>query len=425
MKKNFHLQLFVLAVVFLQASVLFAQELVHAAPESAGCSAERLARLTATLENYVNQEKLPGTVTLIARGGKIIYFDATGSRDIERGIPMEKNSIFRIASQTKALVSVGVMMLQEEGKLLISDPVGKYIAAFNTTTVAVPGEDGSYTIEDANRPITIRDLLTHTSGIGYGQGIAADLWEKAGIQGWYFADREEPILETVTRMASLPFDAQPGDQFVYGYNTDILGAIIEIVSGEPLDEFLKHHIFDPLGMHDTFFYLPEEKNDRLTVVYSAAKDGLERAPDPGGMVGQGHYAKGPRTSFSGGAGCLSTAMDYSTFLQMLLNKGTYNGKRILSPKSVELMTVNHIGSDKFPWEAGTGFGLGFSILEDLGARGRLGTEGSFGWGGAYHSSYWVDPAEELVVVYFTQLIPASGLDDHDKVRTLIYQALTE
>lgn len=178
MKKNFHLQLFVLAVVFLQASVLFAQELVHAAPESAGCSAERLARLTATLENYVNQEKLPGTVTLIARGGKIIYFDATGSRDIERGIPMEKNSIFRIASQTKALVSVGVMMLQEEGKLLISDPVGKYIAAFNTTTVAVPGEDGSYTIEDANRPITIRDLLTHTSGIGYGQGIAADLWEK-------------------------------------------------------------------------------------------------------------------------------------------------------------------------------------------------------------------------------------------------------
>lgn len=425
MKKNYYILLSALALIFLHAPVVNAQQLVQAKPESAGFASERLARLTETLENYVEQEKLPGTVTLVARSGKIIYFDATGRSDMERDIPMEKNSIFRIASQTKALVSVGVMILQEEGKLLISDPVGKYIPAFSSTTVAVPEADGAYTVVDAYRPITLRDLLTHTSGIGYGQGIAADLWKQAGIQGWYFADREEPILETVTRMAALPFDAQPGEQFVYGYNTDILGAVIEIVSGEPLDVFLKRQIFDPLGMHDTYFYLPEEKKERLAVVYSASGDGLEPSPDPGGMIGQGHYADGPRTSYSGGAGCLSTALDYATFLQMMLNKGTYNGQRILSPKSVELMTVDHIGAGKFPWDEGTGFGLGFSILEDLGARGSLGTEGSYGWGGAYHSTYWVDPVEELVVVYFTQLIPARGLDDHEKVRALIYQALTE
>ena len=425
MKKNLQILFFALALVFLHAPFLYAQQLVQEPPESAGFSSERLELLTATLENYVDEEKLPGTVTLVARKGKIIYFDATGSSDPERGIPMERNSIFRIASQTKALVSVGIMMLQEEGKLLLSDPVGRYIPAFSTTSVAVPGAGGSYAVVDANRPITIHDLLTHTSGIGYGEGIAADLWKQAGIQGWYFAGREEPILETVTRMAALPFDAQPGEQFVYGYNTDILGAVIEIVSGEPLDMFLKRHIFDPLGMDDTYFYLPEEKKERLAVVYSASGDGLERAPDPGGMIGQGLYVGGPRTSFSGGAGCLSTAMDYATFLKMLLNKGTYNGQRILSPKSVELMTVDHIGVDKFPWAAGTGFGLGFSILEDLGARGSLGTEGSYGWGGAYHSTYWVDPEEELVVVYFTQLIPANGLDDHEKVRTLVYQAMTE
>lgn len=425
MKKNFHILLFAFALIYLYAPVVHAQQLVQATPESAGFASERLARLTATLENYVEQEKLPGTVTLVARSGKIIYFDATGSNDLERDIPMERNSIFRIASQTKALVSVGIMMLQEEGKLLISDPLGKYIPAFNTTSVAVPEADGTYSVVDAYRPITLRDLLTHTSGIGYGQGIAADLWEQAGIQGWYFADREEPILETVTRMAALPFDAQPGEQYVYGYSTDILGAVIEIVSGEPLDVFLKRHIFDPLGMHDTYFYLPEEKKERLAVVYSASDNGLERAPDPGGMTGQGLYVNGPQTSFSGGAGCLSTAMDYATFLQMMLNKGTYNGQRILSPKSVELMTVDHIGVDKFPWDDGTGFGLGFSILEDLGAMGSLGTEGSYGWGGAYHSTYWVDPEEELFVVYFTQLIPAGGLDDHDKLRALVYQALTE
>jgi len=402
-----------------------AQELTKVSPETVGMSSERLEILSKTFQEYIDQDELSGATILVARKGKVAYFESFGKNDLENNVLMTNTSMFRIASQTKAIVSVGTMMLQEQGKLLITDPVGKHIPEFMETTVAVSKDDGSYEIVKANRPITIRDLLTHTSGVGYGQGMASDLWEKANIQGWYFADREEPILATVTRMADLPFESQPGEQFVYGYNTDILGALIEVVSGKALDVFLKENILDPLGMTDTHFYLPEEKKGRLAVVYSSTEDGLERAPNPGGMVGQGAYVEGPRKSFSSGAGLLSTSMDYAKFLQMMLNGGTYNGKRLISPKTVELMTVNHLGKATFPWAGGTGFGLGFSVVEDLGARGTLGSIGEYGWGGAYHSSYWVDPKEELVVVYFTQLIPAGDIDDHGKLRALIYQAVVD
>jgi CubicO group peptidase (beta-lactamase class C family) len=364
---------------------------------------------------------LPGAVVLVARQGQTAYLESFGQLDLEAGTPMREDAIFRIASQSKAVVSVAAMMLQEEGRLLITDPVGRYLPAFMETTVAVRTEGGGYDVVDARRPIRIRDLLTHTSGIGYGNGPAADEWEAAGIQGWYFADRDEPIRATVERMATLPFDAQPGERFVYGYSTDILGALVETVSGMPLDEFLRTRIFEPLGMYDTRFYLDPADNGRLAVVYSATADGLERAPDPGGMVGQGAYATGPRRSFSGGAGLLSTAADYARFLQMLLNGGELDGQRILSPKTVELMTVDHIG-DAYS-QTGVGFGLGFSIVEDLGARGTLGSDGEYGWGGAYHSTYWVDPEERLVVVYFTQVIPAGPVDDHAKLRALVYQAI--
>lgn len=422
MKKNHSTALISLFLAFVLSCRVFAQELQKVAPEQVGISSERLAFLTNTFEDYIKQGKLSGSVVLVARKGQIAYLKSFGKSDLEKNESMQENSIFRIASQTKAIISVGIMILQEEGKLLINDQVGKYIPAFKETKVAVKNGD-KYDIVKANRPITIRDLLTHTSGIGYGSGVAADLWKEAGIQGWYFADRDEPIQATVGRMAALPFDAQPGTQFVYGYNTDILGALIEVVSGEALDVFLKHHIFEPLNMQDTHFYLPKEKTNRLTTVYSSSEKGLVKAADPGGMVGQGAYLNGPRKSFSGGAGLLSTAEDYATFLQMMLNGGTFNGKRIISPKTVELMTVNHLGEVTFPWDKGTGFGLGFSILQDLGARGEMGSVGEYGWGGAYHSTYWVDPKEELLVVYFTQLIPATGVDDHDKLRALIYQAL--
>ena len=401
------------------------QELVKTNPESVGISGSRLEYLTTTFQEYVENEELPGAVVLIARKGKVAYFESFGKRDIEKNSPMPADAIFRIASQTKAIVSVGIMMLQEEGKLLISDPVGKYIPAFNETTVAVAKEGGGYEIVPAERKITIRDLLTHTAGIGYGYGIASDLWEEAGFKGWYFADRDEPILTTVSRIAELPFASQPGERFVYGYNTDILGALIEVVSGEPLNSFLRSNILEPLGMTDTYFYLPKKKKDRLAAVYSKSDKGLERAPDPGGMIGQGAYVEGPRMSYSGGAGYLSTASDYAKFLQMMLNNGTYNGNRIISRKTVELMTTDHIGQELFPWDPGVGFGLGFSVVTDLGKRGLPGSVGEYGWGGAYHSSYWVDPEEELIVVYFTQLIPAGGLDDHGKLRALVYQALVD
>lgn len=414
-----------LLLAFMLQLTLYAQEFKKVPANSVGLSSERLEFLTNTFQEYVDQGELPGAVVLVARKGQIAYLNAFGKSDKENNLPMQENSIFRIASQTKAIVSVGIMLLQEEGKLLITDPVGKYIPAFKETTVAVPQEGAAYEIVKAQRPITIRDLLTHTAGIGYGQGIASDLWKQANIQGWYFADREEPIQATVSRMAALPFEAQPGEKFVYGYNTDILGALIEVVSGESLDTFLKTRILDSLGMNDTHFYLPKAKSSRLTVVYSPTEKGLERAPNPGGMVGQGAYLDGPRVSFSGGAGFLSTAVDYAKFLQMMLNKGNFNGKQIISPKTVALMTVNHLGAIPFPWEKGVGFGLGFSVVEDLGQRGVLGSKGEFGWGGAYHSTYWVDPQEELVVVYFTQLIPANGLDDHQKLRALIYQALMD
>jgi CubicO group peptidase (beta-lactamase class C family) len=228
-------------------------------------------------------------------------------------------------------------------------------------------------------------------------------------------------------MADLPFSAQPGAAWVYGYSTDILGALIEAVSGQSLADFLDTRLFTPLGMTDTHFYLPPSKEERLAVVYSLTDStGLERAPTPGGMVGQGAYVDGPRVSYSGGAGLLSTASDYARFLQMLLNGGTLDGARLLSPTSVELMTVDHVGdlSPDFFGE-GVGFGLGFYVVEDVGARGTPGSVGEFGWGGAYHSVYWVDPEEELVVVYLTQVIPAGGLDDHGKLRALVYQALVE
>jgi CubicO group peptidase (beta-lactamase class C family) len=413
-----------LLTLSLIAPLARAQNLPRTRPEAVGLSTERLKRLSTVLHKYAEDGKLPGGVALVARRGKVAYLEAFGQRDREASSPMPEDAIFRIASQTKALVSVGVMMLQEEGRLLISDRVGKYLPEFRETTVAAPNKAGTgYEVVKAKRPITIRDLLTHTAGIGYGGGVAKDRWEAGGITGWYFANRDEPIGATVSRMAALPFDAQPGESFVYGYNTDILGALVEKVSGQTLEEFLRSRILAPLGMNDTSFYLPESKKDRLSVVYSARDSGLDRAPDPGGMEGQGAYVEGPRKSYSGGAGLLSTAADYYRFLQMMLNGGELDGKRILSRKSVELMTVDQLRGVKF--QDGQGFGLGFSVVKDLGARGEAGSVGEFGWGGAYHSTYWVDPKEQLVVVYFTQLIPSGDVDDHGKLRALVYQAIVD
>lgn len=416
----------VAALLFLLSShdSLKAQEWQWAAPDQVGMSGERLQRLRDGMAQYAESGQLAGGVTLIARQGKIVFLEPFGFRDKESTSPMTADSIFRIASHTKAVVSVATMILQESGKLHINEPVANYLHEFANTTVAVRDDNGGYTVVPARRAITIRDLLTHTSGISYGSGPAADRWQAAGIQGWYTAHHQEPIRETVRRMASLPFDAQPGERWVYGYNTDILGAVVEIASGMPLDEFLQNEIFSPLNMTDTHFFLPPAKQHRLTTVYSATADGLQRAPDGSVMQSQGQYVEGPRTSLSGGAGLLSTAGDYGRFLQMLLNGGELDGIRILSPKTVELMTANHVG-DLTHFYAGNGFGLGFSIRRDLGSQGTPGSPGEFSWLGAYHSIYWVDPAEDLLVVYLSQLIPAGNIDDHIVLRNLVYQSIIE
>lgn len=417
---NQSLSAFLIATFTIAAS---AADFSRSRPERLGMSSERLDSLDSVLKSYVDTDQLAGQVVLVLRNGRIAYSTANGMQDIASETPMSEKSIFRIASQTKAIVSTGIMILHERGQLDISHSVSRYIPEWANPQVAIAGENG-HTLEPAEREITLRHLLTHTSGVSYGNGPAQKAWEEAGFQGWYFANRDEPIADSIARMGSLPIDAQPGSAWIYGYNTDILGVVIEKASGLSLDEFLRTEILEPLEMNDTHFYLPESKTDRLATVYQPkAGGGIEAIPAQDGMRSQGMYTNGPKTSFSGGAGLLSTASDYARFLQMTLNGGELNGERILSRKTIELMTTDHLGDVVF--RPGSGFGLGFSVVTDLGTRGSLGSEGEYGWGGAYHSTYWVDPVEDLVVVYLTQLIPAGDIDDYSKLRSGIYQAIID
>lgn len=418
-------QLLILFVAFVFTGNSFAAELSRIRPERVGMSSARLERLDTVLNSYIEEGLVAGQVALVLRNGRIAYSTANGMRNKEAGVEMTEDTIFRIASQTKAIVSTGIMILHERGDLDISHPLSRYIPEWENMQVAIDQEDGSYTLEPARRPITIRQLLTHTAGMSYGSGPAQKAWEEAGFQGWYFANKGETILASIKRMGSLPLDEHPGERWIYGYNTDILGAVIEVASGTDLNSFLQEEIFEPLGMQDTHFYLPQEKADRLAVVYQPGQNGVEAISAKDGMQSQGLYVEGngPNTSYSGGAGLLSTAHDYARFLQMTLNGGELDGNRILSRKTIELMTTDHLSGK--PFRAGQGFGLGFFVVTDLGARGSLGSEGEYGWGGAYHSTYWVDPEEELVVVYMTQLIPATGVDDYSKLRSGIYQAIID
>jgi len=409
---------------FLFISAASGQSLTHVDAEEVGMSSERLDQMARVMDAYVDNAMIPGSVTLILREGKIVYERAAGMRDREAGDAMEADDMFRIASQTKAIVSTAVLILQEQGKLRIQEPVGKYLPEWMETTVAVESDDG-YDVIPAQRPITIRDLLTHTAGVGWGTGLASEEWEAADMTYWYLADRPEGIREFVRKLATLPMDAHPGERFVYGLSIDVLGAIIEEVSGHPLDEFLDEHLLEPLAMVDTHFFIPLEKADRLAVVYGSTEKGLVRQTNEDGYWhGQGHYVAGPRATFGGGAGLVSTARDYARFLQMFLNGGELDGVRILSPTTVDLMLAHHIGDLRLG--AGTGFGLAFGVILDLGAYGQPGAEGDFSWGGAYHSSYFASPKYNLVVVYLTQtMISRPGIDDSGKLTTMTFQAIIE
>jgi CubicO group peptidase (beta-lactamase class C family) len=398
-----------------------AGEQISAATE---ISKERLARIDGLMQQYVDENLIAGAVALILQNGQPIYQRALGYSDKEAGSRMQMDTIFRIASQTKAITSVAILQLQERGKLIVTDPVSKYIPEFAKTTVLVKNESGASSTVPATRPITLRDLLTHTAGISYGtQPELADLYAAKGLgpaagNGWYTADKNEGTCTTMARLASLPFQTQPGTAFIYGYNTDILGCVVERASGMPLDEYFRTQITGPLGMKDTQFFLPQEQRRRLAAVYASGPNGkIVRAPND--AKGQGHYIDGPRKNFAGGAGLLSTAQDYARFLEALRNGGVLDGVRILSPRSVALMTTNQI--HELHVKEDMGFGYGFEIVERFGAAG-LEAPGTFGWGGAYGTNYRVDPTSGLVVVLMIQLMP-NNTDFREKFANLVYQSL--
>ena len=384
---------------------------------------DRLALIDRVLQQYVDENRIAGAVALVLRDGEPVYDRAFGWSDKEAGRRMGTDTIFRIASQTKAITSAAILSLMEEGRIGLTDPVGRFIPSFSKTTVAVRSDSG-VTFVPAKRPVTIRDLLTHTAGISYGiQNEVAALYEAKGLGpaagfGWYTADKAEPICDTMERLGTLPFVAQPGEEWVYGYNTDVLGCIVERASGVPLDEFVRTRITGPLGMKDTHFFLRADQRSRLAAVYASGADGrIVRAPE--GARGQGNYVDGPRRSFAGGAGLLSTARDYARFLEMVRRDGALDGVRVLAPRTVKLMTTNQVGT--LHSSTGLGFGLGFETTDRFGANG-LDSAGAYGWAGAYGTMYRVDPEARLVLLLMIQLIP-NATDIRQKFPTLVYQAL--
>lgn len=387
---------------------------------------QRLERLDRVIEQHVEAGRIAGAVMLVAREGETVKLQAYGQQDREAGKPMAKDAIFRIASMSKAVTTVAAMMLYEEGKFMLREPLSNYIPAFANSTVAVPAPEGSpegtkYVLVKAKRPIWIRDLMTHTAGLTYGGAgdLAHEAYKAAGLTGWFFADKDETIGEAIDRLGALPLHGHPGEAWQYGFGTDVLGRLVEVVSGMPLDKFVEERICRPLGMKDTHFFLPPEKAARLANVYGWEDGKLVLKENAENSL----YVKGPRKCFSGGAGLLSTAEDYARFLQMLLNGGELDGVRLLSPKTVELMHANHTGT-KYSRDT-SAFGLGFWVNEDPGHFGELVGEGAYGWGSAYYPQYLVDPKEKIVALFMTQLMPTGGINLNQRWKVLMYQALVE
>ncbi|BAV04621.1 CubicO group peptidase, beta-lactamase class C family [Filimonas lacunae] len=415
------------AMALTAAATVNAQEVLHpAAPAAAHVSAERLQRIDKTIQQYIDSNWLKGAIALIARDGNIVYNKAFGTGGAEGNATMQKDNIFRIASQTKAITSVAVMMLFEEGKLLLDDPISKYIPSFAKPQVLdqFNEADSSYTTTPAKREITIRDLLTHTSGIGYA-GIGAKktkaIYAKASIPSGIGSDTFH-LATAITRLGTLPLEHNPGEKFTYGLNTDVLGYLVEVVSGMSLDQFFKTRIFEPLGMKDTYFYLPQEKQNRLVALYTIDKDTKKLVPyqEKPGIAFSVDYAKRKGTYYSGGAGLVSTVQDYAIFLQALLNGGIYNGKRILSPRTVELMIMNQVGDIQVGLNK---FGLGFEITTEKGMAKLGASTGTFSWGGYFGTIYWADPQKHLVGLLFINQSPLTHGEIQDKFKALVYQSL--
>ncbi|MEM8968474.1 MAG: serine hydrolase domain-containing protein [Bacteroidota bacterium] len=407
-------------------SIQQSSPLENAKPESVGMSSERLARIDAMCQKAIEDNEVPGMVALVARKGKIVYHKAFGTADA-LGRELEKDAIFRIASQTKAITSTAVMMLWEEGLFRLDDPISKYIPEFKNPQLlkSFRYDDTTYTTEPANKEITIRHLLTHTSGLGYGM-IDGDerfkmIYQKAGVTD-LFTTENISIEQSVKRLAKLPLHHHPGEDYTYSEGLDVLGYFVEIMSGQPFDEFLREHLFDPLGMDDTWFYLPNEKVSRLVAVQQPNNGRWEDLPTT--FYDPDYPIKGEKRFFSGGAGLSSTAKDYATFLQMYLNGGELNGVRILSRTTVQSMMGNQI---KDFWEgSGRHYGLAFGVLDQEGQdQGGQGSVGTFDWGGYFNTQYFADPQEELIGILMKQTRNQSSDDTGWKFRILVNQAVDD
>jgi CubicO group peptidase (beta-lactamase class C family) len=395
-----------------------------AAGAESGFVSERLDRIDAVIEGEIEAGRIPGAVALIAKDGEIAYLRSFGYADIESGRRMEDDAIFRIASMTKAITSVGVMMLYEQGHFQLNDPVSDYLQAFSDPEVVVSVNEAGEVMESrpAKGEIKIVDLLSHSSGIGYAftDFRLQSAYKAAGvIDGLTAAD--ETLADGMAILAKLPLDFDPGDKFLYGLNTDVLGYLIEVVSGKSLDRYFQEEIFEPLGMDDTWFYLPDDRADRLVTLY-ADVDGLrvsDGTEDPLTLDNPRFPVEGAKSYFSGGGGLSSTAQDYWRFVQMLLNNGELDGHRLLARKSVELMQSPRIDWDE---DGDRDFGLGFEVINTIGESGELGTSGAYSWGGAFGTSFWIDPEEQLVAVFMTQVRPMDS-DIRNRFRTMVYQSL--
>ncbi|MCF6268969.1 MAG: beta-lactamase family protein [Melioribacteraceae bacterium] len=408
------------------SSNLFAQGLPTAAPESVGLSEQRLERIDNLIEKEISDSKIAGAVVLIARKGKTAYLKSFGYQDKEAEIKMDNNTMFRIASMTKPITSVAVMMLYEEGHFMLMDNVSAFIPEFKNPMVQVVGSNGQDSLVPAKREIRIRDLLTHTSGIPYQwNDVSGPRYKDVFISGG-LAEFDRTTSENIKKLAQLPLVNHPGEKFTYGLSIDVLGYLVEVVSGISFDKFLQERIFKPLKMNDTYFYPPEEKLPKLAAAYTLNGDNkIERIND-GRVLTSGAFEYtasypygGPKTYFSGGAGLVSTANDYVRFCQMILNNGELDGERILSRKTVELMSAVHIGPPRYKH-----FGLGFYInMRDI-VR-EVGSRGTLSWSGFWYTTFFIDPTEELIGIYMSQLRPVGNSKIKKRFKTLVLQSIDD
>ena len=419
-------------ILFTLCNTSLSQTLQPVSPEREGLSSERLQKIDKNIEQWIKEDQLNGATAIILRNGKIVYHKSFGYANKEQNIRMTNDHIFRIASMTKPIISVAAMMLYEEGKFLLTDPISKFIPEFKNPAVLdkYTAADTTYTTIPAKREITIRDVLSHTSGIGYaqiGSATANAIYYKNKINGG-IGTPYSTLKDVITRLAKLPLFGQPGEGFYYGLNTDVLGYLIEVISGMPLDKYLQQRIFEPLGMKDTYFFLPKEKQARLVALYTQGNNKIRVQDSLISLNGtfSRDFPKTPDgTYFSGGAGLTSTAYDYSLFGQMLLNGGEFNGKHLLSPATIQLMIANQIG-DHLMWGDANKtrrFGLGFGVLTEYAERTLMIPAGSYGWDGMFASHFWVDPKNKMVVVFMRNIWPTEHWDYGDRIKPLIYQAL--